>query len=512
MAERQATSESRVESWEAAAKELELVINTIPALAWSATPDGMLDFSNQQLRDYVGLTSEEILGDRFFRIFHPDDTPRMAEAWREILASKQSREVEARIMGADGVYRWFTLRQNPLMGPDRAVLKWYGVLLNIEDRKRTENALKASEIALAASERNLRVFLDSLPVLAWSARPDGSADFVNRRWVEFAGASSEEILEWGFLKFYHPDDVEGMVQIWTHALASGSQIQLKGRIRSANGQYRWFLFAGQKITDANGVVRWVGANVDIDDLVEAEQQLQQSQTELAHVTRITTMGELTISIAHEISQPLMAIVVNAGTCVRWLDEDQFNPGQARRAAERIVADGHRAGDIIASIRSLARKAPPRMERLGAYEVVKEVVALLAGEILRRDLDVATDFPGVPLLVLGDRIQIQQVLVNLIMNAAEAMEESVPECRRLIVSGFVDRGDFARISVTDKGVGLSDDTIGRAFDAFFSTKSGGIGMGLSICRSIVEAHGGRIWASQNKPQGSIFSFTLPLAEV
>jgi PAS domain S-box-containing protein len=616
-------------------RQLNLIINTIPAMVWSATPDGMVDLLNQHFLDFVGLPEEELLGTGFPKAFHPEDIGGLLSTWQSIMETKRSQEIEGRILCADGSHRWFLFRQNPLLDEEENVVKWYGVILDIEDRKCAELALRQTQSALLASEQNLRLIIDSLPVLAWGARPDGSSDFVNRGWAEYVGAPAERILEWGFLDYYHPDDVPGMVKTWKNALETKERMGLKGRIRRYDGEYRWFYFAGQKITDANGVVRWIGANVDIEDLQRAEdavrenehrlkliidtipamawsatpdgkvdfwhksvqdfcglrfediagdkfyrifhpddaeamrsrwqdvirnrrgeeidgrvlradgeyrwcnfrqspllddggtvlkwygtlidiedrkaaeEKLRQSQAELARVARMTTLGELAVSIAHEVNQPLMAIVTSAGTCLRWLDEAQFDPEQARIAARRVIRDGHRAGEIIANIRALARKSPIRMEVMDVQDAIRDVLTVLNGEFRRRKVEVIFDRGQDSLLVLGDRTQLQQVILNLVMNGVEAMTETGP--RVVSIETEQEADSFARVSVRDTGSGLDDSVKNQIFDAFFSTKADGIGMGLSICRSIIEAHGGLMSAMRNDSGGSTFSFTVPMKQ-
>jgi PAS domain S-box-containing protein len=621
--------------------KLNLLINTIPAKAWSATPDGMLDFANQHFLDFIGQPFEAIGGLNFYRIFHPDDTEHLLSAWQEIMETKQTREVEGRIRRADGEYRWCALRQRPHLDIDGSVNKWYGVVLDIEERKRAEQALRETEAALQASERNLTLIIDSLPVLIWSARPDGSADFINKEWINYAGVPAEKILNWEANALYHPDDLTKMMEVWHHDLAHSDRSQLKARIRRADGEYRWFYFSGRKITDAKGIVRWFGVNVDIEDLQraedalrsseaalreternlgliintvpamawsatpdgmldfwnqnltdfvglpfeeivgtgfykifhpddvepmrvaweeilrskrgmdvdarirradgeyrwftlrqnalrdadgevtrwygiiidiedrrQAEEKLRQSQSDLARVARMTTMGELAVSIAHEVNQPLMAIVTSASTCLRWLDEAQLDLQLAREAAARIVRDGHRAGDIIAGIRALARKDAPQMETIALEDVVQDVLDLLKGELSRRKIMVRTEFMSPPIIVAGDPTQLQQVVLNLVMNSAEAMCSNTFGSKHLIVQ-TIKKENFGQVNILDNGTGVDIANSDRIFEAFFTSKPGGVGMGLSICRSIVEAHGGQIWSSDNSPVGSVFSFVLPL---
>lgn len=260
--------------------ETDPIIDLIPAMVWSATSEGMLDFANQHFLEFIGAPLEEISGVGFYKLFHPDDMSHLASEWHDIMASKHAREVVGRLRRADGQYRWCTLRQKPRLDTEGNVVRWYGVVLDIEDRKQAENALKETKTALAASEENLSLIINSLPVLVWSARPDGSADFVNKSWLDYAGRPADQILEWGFLDLYHPDDIPGMVDIWKRDLEHSDHTVLKGRIRGADGKYRWFYFSGRKLVDANGVVRWFGVNIDIEDLQRAENALRESEAAL----------------------------------------------------------------------------------------------------------------------------------------------------------------------------------------------------------------------------------------
>ena len=244
-------------------------------------------------------------------------------------------------------------------------------------------------------------------------------------------------------------------------------------------------------------------------LMLASEALREAQADLARATRMTTMGELVASIAHEVNQPLMAIVTNADTCLSWLASDTPQLDEAQKAAERIVRDGHRAGDIIKTIRALARKSRPEMTQLDMNDVIAEVLALTRGELRRHDVSLETELSGDLEAVMADRIQVQQVILNLVMNGIEAMSASTDRPRMLRVCSRIEGPGSVLIAVTDAGTGLDPTKVDRIFDAFFTTKPEGMGMGLSICRSIIEAHGGRLWASPNLPYGSVFQFTMPV---
>jgi C4-dicarboxylate-specific signal transduction histidine kinase len=240
----------------------------------------------------------------------------------------------------------------------------------------------------------------------------------------------------------------------------------------------------------------------------AEEELRDTQLQLAHVTRVATLGELTASIAHEINQPLAAVVNNASACLRWLAAN--NVEEARHSAELIRADGQRAGDIIQRIRSLAKKAPPQKDWIDINQSIREVIALARSEVQRQGVSVEMELSDVQhaQLVFADRIQLQQVILNLIMNAVEAMSEMSNGPRELLIRTGAEASGSIVVAVRDSGPGLSPENLERLFTPFYTTKPQGLGMGLAICRSIVEAHGGKLWATANEDRGATFQFTLP----
>jgi signal transduction histidine kinase len=254
------------------------------------------------------------------------------------------------------------------------------------------------------------------------------------------------------------------------------------------------------------ILKWYGTNTDIDDL----KRIEEAQELLARAGRLTALGELTASIAHEVNQPLMAIIMNAATCLRWLSDDQLEVDEARQAAERIIRDGHRAGDVITSIRALARKSPLIMENVDVNTMIEDVLVLTRGELQRHGITLQKILAADAGSAVGDRIQLQQVILNLILNAVEAIGSSEGGPPRLqVTSEMLDNGKIS-VSIADSGPGVEPARLDQIFEAFFTTKPNGLGMGLSICRSIIEAHGGRLWVSPNEPGGSIFSFTLKAA--
>jgi len=362
------------------------------------------------------------------------------------------------------------------------------------------------------SEQELQLVIDTIPALVSSALPDGSVQFANKRLLEYTGLPLEDLKGWGWTSAWHPDDRATLLQQWRAAVAAGEPFTLEARVRRADGQYRWFLWHSVPRRDEFGnIVSWYGATTDFEDrkrAEEAETELHQAQAELAHLTRVATLGELTSSIAHEVNQPLAAVVLNAGIGLRALAAQPPQLDAARESFDFIINDSDRAGEVIGQIRALVRKAPPRQDRLHVNEVILDAIALTRGEVLSNRVSLHTRLADDLPLIQGDRVQLQQVLLNLIINAIQAMSEVSEQSRELMICSQTDASNGILVTVQDSGPELNQKSLEHVFDAFYTTKPDGMGMGLSICRSIIEAHGGSMRATANKPQGAIFQFTLP----
>ena len=362
---------------------------------------------------------------------------------------------------------------------------------------------------LRRSEQELRDVIDTVPAHVWSASPDGNVDFINERLREFTGLPQDDILGGNWQSVLHPDDRERFVIAWRAALKNGQSMESEVRMRRTDGQYCWFLICNVPLRDEAGkVLKWYGSGIEIQDRKRAEEErerLRQLEADLAHINRVSMMGELAASLAHEIKQPIGAAVTNAEACLRLLDRDQPDLPEAREAVAEMVSDARRAAAIIDRVRSLYRKGSSQLEMVAVNEVIGEMVVILRTEANRYSVVMHTNLAeGLP-TVMADRVQLQQVLMNLMLNGIEAMRERSGELS--IKSQLVEVGQLL-ISVTDTGVGLPSENVDKIFDAFFTTKPQGTGLGLAITRSIVEAHGGRIWATANSGRGSTFFFTLP----
>ena len=310
----------------------------------------------------------------------------------------------------------------------------------------------------------------------------------------------------------HQEDLPHVAEVFTRSIASGIPYQLEQRLRRFDGQYRWFDNRGVPIRDDSGhIVRWYVLLTDIEDRTQALARLQQMQSDFAHMNRVSVMGELAASLSHEITQPITSARNNARAAQNFLKMQPPDLGEVREALACVVGDADRVGDIIDRIREKMKKAPPRKERFDLNAAINEVIVSARSVTNRNGVSVQTRLAEGLFPVEGDRVQLQQVLLNLILNAAEAMSSVEEGARELLISTKEDQTGVV-VAVCDSGPGIDPEHLEQVFDAFYTTKPSGTGMGLSICRSIIDAHGGKLWAEANKPRGALFQFTLPGSEV
>jgi PAS domain S-box-containing protein len=615
-------------------KELRDVIDTIPAIVWSALPDGSNAYINRRFMEYSGLAAEQTVGSGWQAAVHPDDLERHAGKWMEAVATGKPHENEVRFRRSDGQYRCHLDRGVPLRDENGNIVKWYGVVTDIEDLKRAKEALESMSRDLQESKTRLEVAQLIAHVGHWSWDGKDGLTWSDETYRIYGLRPQERPMTVeAFQEMIHPEDREilfraihearggglpdieyriihpsGEVRI-VHAVTkdmSGQPYQMFGivqditdrkraeeRLReseaylaeaqrlthtgswanTATGEPRYWSeecyrvlgfdpaeplpsletifqrihpddratardqldrgirdkadFAvdmrivhpitgirnirstGHMVLDRSGdIVELVGTVIDITERKSAEQErekLRQLEADLAHINRVSTLGEMAASLAHEIKQPIAAAITSANTCIEWLAHEPPNLDRARAAAARIDKYGNRAADIIDRIRSLYRKSPPQRELVDVNGMIHEMLTLLNGEATRHSVAMGTELAADLPTITADRVQLQQVFMNLMLNAIEAMKDSSGE---LTVKSQLQDGQL-QFSVSDTGVGLPTEGADQMFSAFFTTKPQGSGMGLAISRSIVESHGGRLWATANDGRGATFHFTLPI---
>jgi PAS domain S-box-containing protein len=487
----------------ASERNLQVTIDAIPALAWSAGPSGAADFFSQHYLNYVGLPAAQMHEWGWTTTVHPDDREKLAQTWASLMAAGEIGEAEARLRRFDGTYRTFLLRASPLRNADGEIAKWYGVNTDIEDRKRVENELRQTTELFGEALRLTRTgsFITDM---------DGDehlwSDEARRIW---GFEPNDQLTIATIRERIHPDDLVPFDAAAANSVRAGSvthdfRIQCAGAIRHV----RVAAHAGKR----NGRRSYVGAVQDLTDQKLAEAALDHARSELAHAARAMSLGVLTASIAHEVNQPLSGIVTNTSTCLRMLAADPPNLEGARETSRRTLRDGNRASEVISRLRTLfSRRDFAATERIDLNAAAREVLALSAHELQRHEIVVQADFEEDLPPVTGDRVQIQQVIINLLLNASDALREAGKGAPRIRIETCRDGPGCVKLSVQDNGVGLPDGAAARLFEAFYTTKSEGMGIGLSVSHSIIERHRGRLWASSNEDAGATFTFSVPCAD-
>ena len=622
--ERQRTEAARC----ASDQDSRAIVRSMPGMVAILTPTGGIDTINDELVEYSGRTLEELQQWGTSDTVHPDDLPRLTRFFSQAIASGEPYDVEVRLRRFDGAYRWFQDRGVPRRDASGAILRWYVLQTDIDERKRVEDALRHSEASLRAivettpecihviardgtllsvnaagaamagapsvdfmlgrnfydfvtpddreryrafnesvcagqkgflefhifrvdgecrhletraaplrnddgtvaqlgiardvtarkraegrlreSERNLRQLTETIPEMLWSATPEGAIDYCNTRLSDYTGFDAEQVMGDGWTKLVHPDDVDHAVQEWSSCIRTGVAYRIEVRtFHAADATYRWCLTHARPLRDEHGGIRkWYGTVVDMHDWRQAQEELRHTQEKLAQMMRVITMGELTASIAHEVNQPLSGILTNAGTCLRMLAADPPDVDGACETARRTIRDANRTSEVIVRLRALFSGQELTTESMDLNEATREVIALSMSELQRHRVmlrpELADDLP----VVTANRVQLQQVILNLLRNASDAMAGVDDGPRQLLIRTERDEGDRVRLTVQDVGVGLEPHVVDKLFQAFYTTKSSGMGIGLSVSRSIIEKHGGRLWGEPNDGPGATFAFSIP----
>jgi PAS domain S-box-containing protein len=414
-----------------------------------------------------------------------------------------TRPLEQLVEGSKMLARGEFKHRVPIQGEDE--LAQLGGVFNDTARR-----LQDLYESLQSSEDRLRRVINTIPAHVWSSLPDGSVDFINQRLLESTGLSIEALLGSGWQSIVHPDDRARYIAQWRSALAAGEPVEIEARVWTAQRDYRWLLVRNVPLRDGLGeIVKWYGTGIDIEDRKRAEEALRKAQADLAHANRVTTMGELCASLAHEINQPISGAITNPSICLRRLDRQPPDLEGARAGAALIIRDANRAAEIINRVRLFFRKGVMTKEPVDVNEMIREMEILLHNEATRHSVFVQTKLAPDHPLIVADRIQLQQVLMNLMINGIDAMK-AVDGPRQLTLGTQNDGNEQLLVSVADTGIGLPPNQAGQIFNAFFTTKEHGTGMGLRISRTIIEAHGGRLWATDNHPRGASFHFTLAVS--
>lgn len=492
-------------------RQLQQLIDTVPVQIWCVTPEGGPAYINKAMADYIGLNLEDFdakggLPSAIEAIVHPDDRAALQQALTHSFSTGESFELKFRNRRWDGSYRWTEGRADPLRDESGGIIRWYGANIDIHD-------FVTSQEALRERERALWQLVETLPIMIDCVAPDGEPIYRSRQLREFLGYELAALDEIGKGRLagtldagVHPDDLADVKEDYSHSLSTGEPYARKHRLRRFDGEYRWVDTRAAPMRNAEGaIVQWNVTCLDIDGEVRAQEELRSARERLARASQEASLAELSASIAHEVNQPLAAIVANSNACQRWLMATPPNLERAQKTVERIIRDANSAADVVSRIRALFKQSMGTRTSTTLSSLIAEAHNLMAEEAARRRvrIGVAVD-SSLPTVAL-DHVQLQQVLVNLIRNGMDAMDAMKGD--KALEIRVHRAGDMIQAEISDRGGGIEFPE--KIFEPFFSTKEHGMGMGLAICRSIIESHGGRLWAETNEPHGARFIFTLPI---
>jgi PAS domain S-box-containing protein len=482
-------------------KQLRRFVDAMPAMIWRADAGGRIDQWNRTMIETIGKPWET--SERFDLLskVDPDHAKEVEERWQRSVRLGAPYEDTYRIRGNDGNYYWHLVRALPFRDEHGSIISWYGIHTDI-------NALKETESELQMREHQLQGIIETIPSMFWSASPGGETVHINKRVREYSGLSLDDFRNLGWERFLHPADFEETAKAFFRSVQTGESFNAIHRLRRVDGEYRWHHARGEPLRDPEGkIIQWYGLSIDIDERKRAEDRLRLTRTKLNRASRVATVAELSASIAHELNQPLMAVLANAQATKRWLAAEPPNIEEAVASVERVIHDSRGADATMQHIRALFRRDTFEKKEANVAEILNEAVRLVQEDPSKRRVTVESEIGEELPKISVDPIQVQEVLINLITNAIEAMEGSA-RAPRLIIRAEADRREMS-IQVIDNGPGLDDPE--HIFEPFISTKKKGMGIGLAVSRSIVEAHEGQLWAENNPDFGARFTLKLPLTK-
>jgi len=440
----------------------------------------------------------------FLEVVHADDRERMRQLLQSALSGEHDYESEYRITRQNGETRWVSGYGHVEVDQHGKVVAMRGVTRDITKRKLAEEALRESEA-------RFRTVADVAPVMIWMSGPNKEGVFFNKGWLEFTGRAVDQELGEGWLKGVHTEDLAHCLEVCGTAFGKREPFTVEYRLRRKDGEYRWLLDSGTPRFDAAGAfVGYIGSCLDITERRQAELDHQVQSTELARVGRVALMGELAASLAHEVNNPLGAMVTNASAGQRMLARGQLETAELQELLSDIVADGHRAREVIEGIRNMVRKSEASHSLVSIQDVIRDLLRIVRADAIARNISLVAEVDENAGIVLADRVQLLQVLLNLTMNAFEALTVIRADARHVVIRAEPVQDGKICVSVRDTGPGFPDGIVEQLFEAFFSTKAEGTGMGLAIARSIIEAHGGTLSAENGAKGGALFTICLPEA--
>jgi PAS domain S-box-containing protein len=481
-----------------------LVIDSVPGLVAILAPSGEVDDVNTRIIEYCGLPLEAMKHWGTNGIVHAEDVPRIVPVFTQAITTGVPYDFEARIRRFDGIYRWFQVRGRPLSDVDGRIARWYVLLTDIDELKRAQEELRREHAFLATVQQ-----LSATGGFYWwpaTGKVFWSEQVYRIFELDPAAPLTAELRQ----SRIHPDDLSAHRETVQQAIGEARDFEYEVRLLMPDQSVKYVHSLAEATRDAEGNLLYVGAVQDVTQRRLSDLALSKVRSELARIARVTTLSTLTASIAHEVNQPLSGVVTNASTCLRMLGADPPNIEGARETARRTIRDGNRASEVITRLRALYSGMEAKLAPVDLNEAAREVLALFLSELQRHGVVVRTEFAENLAPVMGDRVQLQQVLLNLVRNASDAMSSVDDRPRELLVRTEPDACDAVRLSVRDAGVGFGPEAADKLFGAFYTTKADGMGMGLSVSRSIIERHRGRLWAAPNDGPGATFSFSVPCA--